>query len=167
MTDVPNGLAQQGLMGIRLGNRIHLFYQGNHFAYDPATDTYETKASVPTPRTWSTAAVVDGKIYLIGGYSYGSPSGASDANEVYDPGHGYVGHTSSHAGQQVWGDSRKSGYRQQDLRYAWPGRRLSYRQFYLRHCQQYVVPGFRWPASTRWCTVGGIGWQALCDRRAQ
>ncbi len=43
------------------------------------------KADVPTPRTWGTCALFDNKIYLIGGYSYGTPSGATNVNEVYDP----------------------------------------------------------------------------------
>ena len=45
--------------------------------YDPVTDTWETKAAMPTPRVGVTASVVDGKIYLIGG--------DSNVNEVYDP----------------------------------------------------------------------------------
>ena len=37
--------------------------------YDPATDKWETKASMPTARVGVTANVVDGKIYLLGGNS--------------------------------------------------------------------------------------------------
>jgi hypothetical protein len=47
--------------------------------YDPETDTWETKASMPTARDTLQANVVKGKIYLIGGY----PS--ETLNEVYDP----------------------------------------------------------------------------------
>jgi N-acetylneuraminic acid mutarotase len=83
--DVPAGLADQGVMGIKYGNKIHLFLKQYHYEYDPATDTYTAKANVPTPRSWGTCALVDGLIYVIGGYSYGSPSGATDVNEVYDP----------------------------------------------------------------------------------
>ncbi|MCZ2809402.1 MAG: hypothetical protein O2V44_08615 [Candidatus Bathyarchaeota archaeon] len=50
---------------------------GANVIYDPATDTWETKASMPTPRIGVQASVVDGKIYLVGGNS--------SANEVYDP----------------------------------------------------------------------------------
>ena len=81
----PSGIGNQGLMGVRYGTKIHLFYKSNHYEYDPVTDTYTLKANVPTPRTWGTCAVVGNKIYVIGGYSYGSPSGATDVNEVYDP----------------------------------------------------------------------------------
>jgi N-acetylneuraminic acid mutarotase len=84
-SNVPPQLADQGGMGIKYGNKIHLFLKQYHYEYDPATDTYTAKANVPTPRTWGTCALVNGLIYVIGGYSYGSPSGATNVNEVYDP----------------------------------------------------------------------------------
>lgn len=37
---------------------------GVNEVYDPATDTWETKASIPTPRRGLKANVVNGKIYL-------------------------------------------------------------------------------------------------------
>jgi len=83
--DVPSEIANQGLMGVLFGNEIQLFYKNYHYVYDPSTDTYTREADVPTPRTWATCAVVNNKIYVIGGYSYGSPSGATNVNEVYDP----------------------------------------------------------------------------------
>lgn len=83
--NVPPEIANQGLMGVSLGNEIQLFYKNYHYVYDPSSDTYTRKADVPTPRTWATCAAVNNKIYLIGGYSYGSPSGATNVNEVYDP----------------------------------------------------------------------------------
>jgi hypothetical protein len=45
--------------------------------YDPSTDTWETRTSMPTKRLGLSASVVDGKIYCIGGYY--------NVNEVYDP----------------------------------------------------------------------------------
>jgi N-acetylneuraminic acid mutarotase len=91
-TGLPSGF-DQGLMGVRYGDKIHLFYKNLHYEYDPALDTgpsptpYTRLADVPTWRTWSTCAVVGTKIYVIGGYSYGpSSSGAVNVNEVYDPG---------------------------------------------------------------------------------
>ena len=36
--------------------------------YDPATDTWTTAADFPNPRGKHAAAVVDGKIYFIGGW---------------------------------------------------------------------------------------------------
>ncbi|MCJ7560664.1 hypothetical protein MUO79_08635, partial [Candidatus Bathyarchaeota archaeon] len=50
---------------------------GANEVYDPATDTWKTKASSPTPRYSISANVVDGKIYVIGGNS--------SENLVYDP----------------------------------------------------------------------------------
>ena len=59
---------------------------GTNEVYDPLTDTWETKTSMPTNRSGLCANVVNGKIYLIGG---GYPTylgiGRRDANEVYDP----------------------------------------------------------------------------------
>jgi len=39
--------------------------------YDPSTDTWTRKADMPTPRGWNSpsSAVVDGRIYVIGGYA--------------------------------------------------------------------------------------------------
>jgi len=52
--------------------------------YDPATDTWETKTSMPTNRSGMCANVVDGKIYVIGGRT-GEQYSTVDLNEVYDP----------------------------------------------------------------------------------
>jgi N-acetylneuraminic acid mutarotase len=55
--------------------------------YDPATDTWTTKTSMPTPKLGLQANVVNGKIYLIGG-DIADNSGGFDVislNEVYDP----------------------------------------------------------------------------------
>jgi N-acetylneuraminic acid mutarotase len=55
--------------------------------YDPATDTWENRTPMPTPRHRLGANVVDGKIYIIGGYDRSLPYGgdATVINEVYDP----------------------------------------------------------------------------------
>jgi len=55
--------------------------------YDPATDTWTTKTSMPTPRQGLEANVVSDKIYLIGGVRYvgGLLHLEFDENEVYDP----------------------------------------------------------------------------------
>ena len=52
--------------------------------YDPATNTWEIKTSMPNPRSQFQANVVNGKIYLIGGRTGGQNSTVS-LNEVYDP----------------------------------------------------------------------------------
>lgn len=79
---LPSGF-NQGLMAVRYGDKIHLFYHELHYEYDPATDTYSAKTPMPTPRRWSTVAVVGSKIYVIGGYH--NSYGAMDVNEAYDP----------------------------------------------------------------------------------
>jgi len=58
--------------------------------YDPATDGWETKSSMPTLRLAYCVHVVDGKIYVIGGRDTYIPgtyrySKVFDTNEVYDP----------------------------------------------------------------------------------
>jgi N-acetylneuraminic acid mutarotase len=56
--------------------------------YDPATDTWETKASMPTPRIYLRANTVNDEIYVIGGLidpDYYPPIVASGINEVYNP----------------------------------------------------------------------------------
>jgi len=45
-------------------------FTGVNEVYDPARNTWETKAPMPTPRADLCASVVDGKIYLIGGKEY-------------------------------------------------------------------------------------------------
>lgn len=55
--------------------------------YDPLTNSWAPRASMPTPKSGAAAAVVDGKIYVFGGYTaYGNGgSPATTAHEVYDP----------------------------------------------------------------------------------
>jgi N-acetylneuraminic acid mutarotase len=57
--------------------------------YDPATDTWETKTPMPTPRLGLDANTVNGKIYLIGGQIpgfYTTDNSTSLAlNEEYNP----------------------------------------------------------------------------------
>ena len=52
------------------------------WAYDPATDQWTGKADLPTPRGALGAAVLDGKIYALGGVGTGGDLGTL---EVYDP----------------------------------------------------------------------------------
>ena len=51
-------------------------------AYDPATNTWTTKAPMPTPRYDVTAGVVSGIIYVIGGTDSGN---VLSTVEAYDP----------------------------------------------------------------------------------
>ncbi|MGD6806673.1 MAG: Kelch repeat-containing protein [Candidatus Bathyarchaeia archaeon] len=88
------------------GSTIQYFYQygvlrnltgeyvGTNEEYDPATDTWTYKSSMPTSRSGFAIAVYQNKIYCIGGYTNGPPSktyligmtpNQTSANEVYDP----------------------------------------------------------------------------------
>jgi N-acetylneuraminic acid mutarotase len=74
-----------GLTDLPLQNNT---YVGVTEVYDPATDSWETKTSMPTNRSALCASVVDGKIILTGGIVYGPPpsfSSNSEVTEVYDP----------------------------------------------------------------------------------
>lgn len=53
-------------------------------AYDPATDTWTTKASMPTARQVLAAAATGGKLYAIGGFSY-QDGHFESTTESYDP----------------------------------------------------------------------------------
>ena len=61
---------------IGFSNSTGKIFTRAHEVYDPATDTWETKASMPTARWQMQANVVDGKIYVID---------FSGTNHVYDP----------------------------------------------------------------------------------
>jgi N-acetylneuraminic acid mutarotase len=54
--------------------------------YNPSTDTWENKAPLPKGgKAELTANVVNGKIYVVGGYFIGLYLAASNVLEVYDP----------------------------------------------------------------------------------
>jgi hypothetical protein len=59
-----------------------------NMVYDPATDSWETKAAMPTARYGIQAQVVNDKIYLIGGQrllGYGLGYERLNVTEIYDP----------------------------------------------------------------------------------
>lgn len=75
-----------GQSGYNSARNLRIFTSVNE-VYDPVTDTWETKAPMPTARVSLGANTVNDKIYLIGGYNntdYASIM-ISDLNEVYDP----------------------------------------------------------------------------------
>jgi N-acetylneuraminic acid mutarotase len=53
--------------------------------YDPATDTWERKAPMPTARLYAAANIVGGKIYVIGGAHNRTFTLTRTLNEMYDP----------------------------------------------------------------------------------
>jgi N-acetylneuraminic acid mutarotase len=52
-------------------------------AYDPVTNTWTTRADMPTPRFGATAGVVNGVVYVIGGFS--ADGTYLSTVEAYDP----------------------------------------------------------------------------------
>jgi len=65
-----------------LGNRDIGGHVGTNEEYDPETDTWTYKASMPTPRIVFATAVYQNKIYCVGGKT---SDGVTGVNEVYDP----------------------------------------------------------------------------------
>jgi N-acetylneuraminic acid mutarotase len=53
----------------------------NVYEYDPVSNSWTRKSNIPTPLAYASAAVVNGKIYVIGGGSFG---GVSAYNSVYE-----------------------------------------------------------------------------------
>jgi N-acetylneuraminic acid mutarotase len=66
-------------------NGYYVDYLSTNEAYDPSTDSWETKTSMPTSREWAEANVVGGKIYVMSGVTDNYRSVRTSANEVYDP----------------------------------------------------------------------------------
>lgn len=84
--NIPADLGHTGIMGLKYGNRIHLFYGRYHYEYNPYEDTYIRLADVPNPRYWSTCATDGSRIYIIGGgVAELSYLEATNDNQIYDP----------------------------------------------------------------------------------
>jgi N-acetylneuraminic acid mutarotase len=69
---------------VRTGEWVAIM-TGVNEAYDPATDTWETKTPMPTERGKMQANTVDGKIYVAGGVNQTGIYGLENVMEVYDP----------------------------------------------------------------------------------
>ncbi len=65
-----------------LGNKDIGGHVGTNEEYDPETDRWTYKASMPTPRIVFATAVYQNKIYCLGGKT---SDGYTGVNEVYDP----------------------------------------------------------------------------------
>jgi len=70
-------------------NRVWFDQNNGLIEYDPATNSWRSRAALPTPRNHATAGVVNGKLYVIGGRVGGAfvSSGSSNVGvvEEYDP----------------------------------------------------------------------------------
>ncbi len=89
---MPTGRGRFGIATYQ--NKIYVI--GGHTAdngftdvtevYDPLTNAWEAKKPLPTgARAELTANVVNGKIYVVGGYFYGAYMISSNTLEVYEP----------------------------------------------------------------------------------
>jgi N-acetylneuraminic acid mutarotase len=74
-----------GFVGKEIGGPyVETSVTGAIEAYNPITDSWETKNPMPLPRAQLQANVVDDKIYLMGGRTGGKNSTVA-LNQVYDP----------------------------------------------------------------------------------
>jgi len=79
------GTTESGFIPNAYGSTVYGYRAngvGTNEEYDPETDTWTYKASMPTPRLAFATAVYKNKIYCIGGQANRSYTGI---NEVYDP----------------------------------------------------------------------------------
>ncbi len=72
-----------------IGGGHHNVYPGNtcsnlNEVYDPQIDTWSTKNPLPTDVLYAASAVVDGKIYVLGGQAGWLLGGWYDFNQIYD-----------------------------------------------------------------------------------
>lgn len=71
------------VLGGQLQDRENVVKTATVEAYDPKTNTWTGKPSMPTPRNGLAAAVVDGILYAVGGHN--DSSGFLTTVEAYDP----------------------------------------------------------------------------------
>jgi N-acetylneuraminic acid mutarotase len=81
---MPTVLPGTCITGV-VDGKIYAISYGPNQRYDPATDTWTARSPIPTPRGEAAGAVVNGKIYIIGGYENSYQSAGSNKVEVYDP----------------------------------------------------------------------------------
>ena len=73
---------------VSLGPRVQRKSLNTNEVYDPATNSWQTRMTMPTPRNHAAIGVVGGKIYVIGGRlasAFASAGSNTDVVEVYDP----------------------------------------------------------------------------------
>lgn len=73
---------------VSLGPKVPHQSLNTNEVYDPATNSWQTRMTMPTPRNHAAIGVVGGKIYVIGGRlasAFASAGSNTDVVEVYDP----------------------------------------------------------------------------------
>jgi N-acetylneuraminic acid mutarotase len=78
-------IPQAGSRVAVVDGKIHAISGAVHYIYDPITDDWTSRKSMPTPRHYFGIAVCDNKIYTIGGGYWDDGWVTSNVNEVYDP----------------------------------------------------------------------------------
>jgi N-acetylneuraminic acid mutarotase len=90
----PMPTARDHSLAATVNGRIHVIggrqvdiasITGVHEVFDPATQTWATRASLPTARAGFATAVLNGKILVMGGEGAANAAGVFAANEEYDP----------------------------------------------------------------------------------
>jgi hypothetical protein len=77
------GTTEPGARTRYQGGSSEIKVTGANQVYDPATDTWQSKMSMLTPRADVSTVVVNNKIYVIGGYE--SDLKKTGITEIYDP----------------------------------------------------------------------------------
>jgi N-acetylneuraminic acid mutarotase len=67
------------------GKPVTSYTNGDVDEYDPATDTWRTRSPMPEGGTHNGIAVLDGKIYMAGGFAGGMHTLPTASLQVYDP----------------------------------------------------------------------------------
>jgi N-acetylneuraminic acid mutarotase len=70
---------------MRNGMPVDRYDAGMNAEYDPKTDTWRTRAPMPKGGGHAGIAVMDGKIYVAGGFTVARHMGALDSFAAYDP----------------------------------------------------------------------------------
>lgn len=91
LPDMPN--PSWGVAGVTLGGRLWVLGgyndpssdQGWLRAYNPSSNTWTSYAEMDVPRSWLAAAVLDGKIFAIGGATGWGAGATFSSVEIYDP----------------------------------------------------------------------------------
>jgi len=83
------------------GSASQAGYKDYNFVYDPGLGTWDTAAPMTVPRPYGTAAVIDDKIYVIGGPNIGGEQ-YHLMNEEYDTGGDLWTPKASMPGSIVW-----------------------------------------------------------------
>jgi hypothetical protein len=87
---VPSGLGSFAFGSINgevyaVGGQLGSSVVATLEVYNPATNTWTTKTSMPTARVYPSAAVVNGLLYVIGGCTTFDCAGLTGTVEAYDP----------------------------------------------------------------------------------